>query len=72
MSSIQAAKLGMGYQTATQRPSCKNCKHSDEQLVDRMPPYDKAGWRCTKGGFITWAMAICNQHESKRQQGGAT
>ena len=65
MSSIQVAKLGMGYQTATKRPSCMNCKHGDQQLVDRMPPYDKAGWRCTKGGFGTTALAVCKQHEPK-------
>lgn len=65
MSTIAVAKIGMGYQTAGQRPSCKNCKHGDERRADRMPPYDTATWHCKKGGFITSAMATCNEYTAK-------
>ena len=73
MSSIQVAKIGMGYQTATKRPSCMNCKHGDQNFADRAPPWNTAHWTCKKGGFNTTAMAICSQHEFKfTQQGSST
>jgi hypothetical protein len=63
VSSAQVAKLTMGYQLANQRPACKNCHHVQEQREDRMPPYDTVRWQCKKGGFLTSAMATCNQHQ---------
>lgn len=63
MSSIQNAKAGMFYQTATQRPSCRNCYHGKEEREDRMPPFDTARWRCKKAGFITSALATCGEHQ---------
>jgi ribosomal protein L37AE/L43A len=57
MSSIQAAKLGMGYLSANQRPACKNCHHSTQKSVEPVM------WFCKKGGFITTAMAACDEHE---------
>lgn len=73
MSTIAVAKLGMGYQGAGQRQGCKNCIHGEQHYVERMPPYDRAGWRCKKGGFFTTAMAICREHTPQRQgqPGGA-
>lgn len=59
MSTIAVAKIGMGYQPATQRPSCCNCKHGNTGAEH--PPR----WRCTKGGFLTTAMATCNQHAAE-------
>lgn len=63
MSTIQVAKRGMGFQSAGERDGCKNCQHAEQHYVDRMPPYDRAGWRCKKGGFMTSAMAICQKHQ---------
>lgn len=69
MSSIAVAKLGMGYQTASQRPGCAGCKHVSEHLDEHKHyPYDKPIYRCKKGGFNTSAMAICREHEPKRTQ----
>lgn len=65
MSSIQAAKLGIGYQAANQRPSCKNCKHGEEVRADRMPPFDTASWQCVRFSFRTTATATCFQHQAK-------
>jgi len=65
VSSIQAAKAGMGFLTATERPRCGNCRQHEMQYVDRMPPYDRAGMRCKKGGFGVSAYAVCSQHVSE-------
>lgn len=65
MSTIAVAQSCMGYLRANQRPACKNCKHGEERRADRMPPYDTAHWYCKKGGFITTAMATCNEHAAK-------
>lgn len=65
MSTIDVAKSSMGFQSAGQRDGCKNCRHGEQHYVDRAPPYDRAGWRCKKGGFMTSAMAICQRFESK-------
>lgn len=62
MSTIAVAKIGMGYQPATARAACRNCKHGDERRADRMPPYDTAHWHCKKGGFKTTAMAVCKEY----------
>jgi len=67
MSTIHAAKAGMQFQTASQRPRCGNCRHHTMEYVERMPPYDRAGVRCKKGGFLVSAYAICAQHEPERR-----
>jgi hypothetical protein len=59
---IEAMKQSMGFQFATLRPACKNCKHGHEEIAERMPPYDTRSWKCKKGGFRTTAMATCNEH----------
>ncbi|QPF74205.1 hypothetical protein G8A07_15625 [Roseateles sp. DAIF2] len=69
MSSIEVAKSAAGFLTATERPRCGNCKHHSMQYVDRMPPYDRAGMRCKRGGFAVSAYAICNGHEPERLGG---
>ena len=33
MGSIQSRQAAIGYKTATQRPSCRNCKHGAEVFV---------------------------------------
>jgi hypothetical protein len=60
---IDAMKQSMGFQSATFRPSCRNCKHGHEEIAERMPPYDTRSWKCKKGGFRTTAMATCNEHQ---------
>ena len=67
MSSIQVAKLGMGFLSANQRHACKNCRHGEERRADRMPPYDTATWYCKKGGFMVSAMAACDQHQAPKE-----
>lgn len=66
---IATTQLGMGYQSANQRPACRNCFHGSEQYADRMPPFNTKTWRCKKGGFNTTAMAICAQHHPVNQGG---
>lgn len=65
MSTIQVTKIGIGYQSPGQRPSCRNCKHGEEVRADRMPPFDTAYWRCKRFGFRTTAMATCQQQQPK-------
>lgn len=66
MSSIQAAKAGIGYQTAGQRPSCCNCKTSAQREVG-MRGNGGTTWYCTRFCFMTTAMATCFQHTPKFQ-----
>jgi hypothetical protein len=56
MSSIQSAKIAMGYQTANQRPACCRCAHVEERGT-HYPPV----WHCNYGGFLTNANAICSR-----------
>lgn len=65
MSGIIVSKAAQHFVPANQRPACKNCKFGSEQRADRMPPYDTATWRCTKGGFYVTALSICNDHIPK-------
>lgn len=65
MSTIAVAKSAMGFQYAAQRNACRNCKHGEVEYSDRMPPYDRAGLRCKKGGFMTSNMALCNEYQAK-------
>ena len=62
---IDRAKAGMGYQTATQRPCCRNCYHSKQDLSGMYP------WYCSEGLFGTTAQAVCDQHQP-HQKGSAT
>ena len=71
MGTIKSRQAAMDFQSAGQRSGCRDCKHGKQVIVDRMPPYDTAGWECKLGGFKVSAMAICSKHESKRQIGGA-
>lgn len=59
MGNITSAKAAMNYQTASQRPSCRNCAHSEELGHSA----EGGGWRCKKGGFYTTVQAICSQHQ---------
>jgi hypothetical protein len=74
---IQTTKLSMGFQSAGSRPACRNCRHGQEEIAERMPPYDTSSWKCKKGGFRATAMAVCNEHEPESaaalaaKQGGA-
>lgn len=62
---IATTQLGMGYQSANQRPACRNCFHGVEQVGGR----DIKTWHCSKGGFNTTAMAFCAQHLPVHQGG---
>ena len=53
MSSIENAKVVMSFVPAKKRPSCSLCEHAEER--DCIYPT----WWCTKGGFLTSALAIC-------------
>ncbi|MFZ5566701.1 MAG: hypothetical protein ACOY95_06835 [Pseudomonadota bacterium] len=64
MSSIQVAKSSMGFQSAGQRDGCARCYH----VTKVSPDLAYAGpnnpqWKCRKGGFLTSAMAICQQFQ---------
>lgn len=61
MTSKATAKGAMGYQPAADR--CKNCKHANEEIADRMPPYDTRSWKCRKGGFSISPLAICKEYQ---------
>ena len=67
-SPIQRAKDKMAYQAAGQRPSCRNCYHS-EQAGDAIVHSGFYPWRCAKGGFGTTAQAVCAEHQPF-QKGG--
>lgn len=70
MGTIQSTKIGCGFKTAGERPGCRDCKHGQQEYTDRMPPYDKAGWKCKRYGFFVTAMAICDTHEPKSGKAG--
>lgn len=62
MSSIQTAMSAMGYQAASERPSCSNCHHSARR-GDRSRSSASAGIQCKKGGFLVSAYSTCQQHQ---------
>lgn len=66
MSTIRAAKLGMGYRSSNQRPACKTCLHADEAPLG---DGSCSRWFCKKGGFTTTAMAVCSQHSLRPLHG---
>jgi hypothetical protein len=59
---INSMKQSMGFQLAGLRPACRNCKHGNEEIAERAPPFDTRSWKCKKGGFRTTAMAVCKEH----------
>ena len=65
---IDRAKMAMGYQTAMQRPCCRNCAHS-EQVKPSYAYNDVYPWRCQKGGFGVTANAVCKEHQPARKGG---
>ena len=71
MSGIIVSKAVQGFIAANARPSCRNCKHVNQRVAERNPPFDTVSWFCKKGGFYTSALAICNQHDPMRP-GAAT
>lgn len=69
-SPIDRAKAAMGYQSANQRPCCRNCAHS--QQVEPTRAYNDLWlWRCTKGGFGTTVQAVCNEHQPFQKKDSA-
>ena len=64
MSSIAVVKATQGFMPANQRPACRNCKHGNEQSQDRS---DKFSLSCKKGGFYVTALAVCDEHQPKRE-----
>jgi RNase P subunit RPR2 len=54
----------MGFLSAQKRPMCSNCKHVNEDWVDRWPN-DICTWSCKKGGFKTSAHAWCKEWEAE-------
>lgn len=68
--SVASVRAAIGYQTASQRPACRDCMHGHEEIADRMPPYDTRTWHCRKHDLPTSALAICNDHS--RESAAAT
>jgi len=67
MGTIKSVQSSMGYIAARDRQDCcVACKHFEQVYQDRMPPYDRAGFECRKGGFYTSQMAVCGQHQPKK------
>lgn len=67
MGTIKSVKSSMGFVSARERTdTCVCCKHFETIYQDRMPPYDKTGFKCRKGDFYTSQMAKCSQHEPKK------
>lgn len=64
---IDRAKASMGYQTAMQRPCCRNCGHAKQGVRSAGDFYP---WICEKGLFGTTAQAVCKEHQPP-QKGGA-
>lgn len=59
-------KAAAGYQTPTTRDRCGNCRHVERTYVDRMPPYDHAGWACRLNDFAVSVGGICNAFDAKQ------
>ncbi len=66
---VERTKAAMGYQSAMQRPCCRNCYHG-KQVQPSGAYNDVHPWRCTLGVFGTTAQAACDQHQPY-QKGGA-
>ena len=71
MGSIQSRQAAVGYQTANQRPSCRNCRNGAEVFADHAAPTEGPRWECDRYGFRVTATAVCDRHEPKGQKGGA-
>lgn len=65
MGTIQGAKLGMGFRTASSRRACKNCEYGKRLDSGRNPV--EVEWNCEKGGFFVTAMAVCQQHMHRQR-----
>lgn len=50
----------MGYQTASKRPQCGNCRHADVSFVNPDSIYERESYRCKKGDFAITKTAICD------------
>ena len=70
MGSIQSRQAAVGYKTANQRPSCRNCKHGAEVTHESAFQLEAPRLECDRYGFRVTATAICNRHEPKGQKGG--
>lgn len=69
MGSIQSRQAAIGYKTATQRPSCRNCKHGAEVIAEHRAPTEGPRWECARYGFGVTASAICERHVPKLPAG---
>lgn len=68
MGTIKSVKSAMGYTPARERTDTCACRALFEaEYPDRMPPYDKPHFKCREGGFYTSRMAVCRQHEPKKE-----
>lgn len=65
MSGIANVKATMGWQSAKVREACRTCRHGLQVREDRMPPFDRAHWRCLEGGFNTSPMAVCERYRAR-------
>jgi hypothetical protein len=61
MSTIQAAKAGMGFLSAGQRDACCRCAHVTKQYEGQFASPSSTQWKCLEGGFLTSAMAVCQR-----------
>lgn len=69
MGTIKSVKSSMGYTPARERTdTCIGCAHVEETIPERMPPFDTPILTCSKGGFHTSKMAVCRQHEPKKER----
>lgn len=58
---IGRRKAAMGYVVQRARPACGNCAF----VTQRAPTQavgDQHAYRCSRGGFGTYAFSICNAH----------
>jgi hypothetical protein len=58
----EEVKAAIGYERATERDRCSNCKHCRVQIAQRSTPW----LTCGKHGFMTSAGAICAEFETKK------
>lgn len=65
---IEKVKARMGYQAATQRPACRNCRYSEQGFRASSDAYP---WWCTQGVFGTTAQAVCKEHQPVAKGGVA-
>lgn len=69
MSTIENAKIGMGWLHPGARTGCGSCEH-----VKVQPPINvncRPSYYCGKGAFHTTRFAICDKYEPMMLTGGA-